>query len=261
MQPDEQPMAGLDGALLKDLLLVVAAFVAGAQNAVAGGGSFVTFPALVFTGVPPIIANASSTVALFPGSLAGAWGYRRDFQPMQGVSLLAITLVSLVGGATGAVLLLVTPARAFDLIVPWLLLLATVLFAFGPQFTHFVARRWRIGPPTLLAVQLLIAIYGGYFGGAIGILMLALYGLFGLTNLNAMNGVKSLMAGLLNAVAVVVFVIAGKVWWHETAIMVVAAIVGGYGGARIARRIDPRYLRGIIILIAAGITIIFFVRG
>jgi uncharacterized membrane protein YfcA len=246
---------------LKDLLLVIAAFVAGAQNAIAGGGSFVTFPALVFIGVPPIIANASSTVALFPGSLAGAWAYRHDFEPMQGVRLWAITLVSVVGGAVGAVLLLVTPPRAFDLIVPWLLLLATVLFAFGPELTRFVARLWRIGPATLLAIQMLIAIYGGYFGGAIGILMLALYGLFGLTNLNAMNGVKSLMAGLLNAVAVVVFVIAGKIWWHETGIMVLAAIAGGYGGARVARRVDHRYLRAVIILIAVAMTVTFFVRG
>jgi uncharacterized membrane protein YfcA len=246
--------------MLKDLLLIAAALVAGAQNAIAGGGSFVTFPALVFAGVPPIIANASSTVALFPGSLAGAWGYRRDFEPLRGVSLLAILIVSIIGGGVGAVLLLVTPPHAFDLIVPWLLLLATILFAFGPQITAAVSRLWHVGPISLLVMQFLIAVYGGYFGGAIGILMLALYGLFGLTNLNAMNGVKSLMAGLLNAVAVVIFALAGKIWWHETAIMVVAAIVGGYVGARVARRVDPRYLRWAIIVIAVAMTVIFFVR-
>lgn len=245
---------------MKDLLLILAAFIAGAQNAIAGGGSFVTFPALVFAGVPPIIANASSAVALFPASFAGAWGYRRDFQPLQGASLLAMAIVSVIGGASGAVLLLATPPRAFDLIVPWLLLLATVLFAFGPRLSRTASRLWRVGPASLLAMQFLIAVYGGYFGGAIGILMLALYSLFGLANLHAMNGVKSLMAGLLNGVAVIIFVIAGKVWWHGTAMMVVAAVIGGYGAARFARRIDPRYLRAAIIAIAVAMTIAFFLR-
>jgi len=242
-------------------LLFAAAFLAGSVNAVAGGGSFLTFPALVFTGVPPIIANASSTVALFPGSFASAWAYRRDFTPFAGVGLRSMLAVSIVGGAVGALLLLWTPARTFDRIVPWLLLGATLLFAFGRQVTPLLRRVLPVGPASLLALQFLIALYGGYFGGAIGILMLALYGVFGLDDLNAMNAAKTLLAGVMNAAAVLCFVVAGMIWWPQTLVMLAAAVIGGYAGARVDRRIDPNWLRAGVTIFGLAMSAVFFLRG
>jgi uncharacterized membrane protein YfcA len=242
------------------VLLVVAAFVAGAMNAVAGGGSFLTFPALVFTGVPSVIANASSTVALFPGSFASAWAYRADFQDFKGVSFRAMLGVSLVGGVIGALLLLLTPQRTFDGVIPWLLLVATLVFTFAPRLTPLLQRRVQIGPRTLVTVQFFVAIYGGYFGGAIGIMMLSAWALFGLTDLKSMNATKTLLAGALNGVAVVLFVVAGKVWWLQTGVMLIGSVAGGYLGARFARRVDPRYIRTTIIAISVMMTIVFFAR-
>src|SRR5215467_6561400 len=146
------------------LLLIAAALCAGLMNSVAGGGSFLTFPALVFTGVPPIIANASSTVALFPGALASAWGYRDDFQSFHGVSLKSVLGVSILGGTGGALLLLYTPDATFDVIIPWLLLLATIAFIFGPALTPHLNRSLRIRPATLLPTQFVVGLYAGYFG-------------------------------------------------------------------------------------------------
>src|SRR5246127_346157 len=155
------------------LLLVAAALAAGLMNSVAGGGSFLTFPALVFTGVPSVVANASSTVALMPGSLGGAGGFRHDFRDFPGVSFRALLGVSLVGSVIGALLLLFTPQRTFDGVIPWLPLLATLTFTFGPRITPWLRRVTRIGPATLIVTQFVVSIYGGYFGGAIGIMMLS----------------------------------------------------------------------------------------
>ena len=242
-------------------LLLVAAVLAGSLNAVAGGGSFLTFPALVFTGVPPIIANASSTVATSPGSFASAWAYRRDFVPFRQVGLWPMLAVSLVGGTAGALLLLWTPARTFDRLIPWLLLGATLLFGFGRQLTPLLLRLFTIGPASLLAIQFLIAIYGGYFGGAIGILMLALFGLFGLEDMNAMNASKTLLAGTLNAAAVVCFILAGKVLWPQTLVMLAGALLGGYAGARIGRRIDPGWLRLGVTVVGLAMSAAFFIKS
>jgi len=243
------------------LLLMAAAFGAGIMNAVAGGGSFLTFPALVFTGVPSIVANASSTVALFPGSFASAWAYRDDFTRFEGVPFPALLAASLAGGLSGALLLLFTPQKAFDAVIPWLLAVATLAFAFGPQLAPRLRRIYRIGPKTVLAGQFLVAIYGGYFGGAVGILQLALYSLFGLTEIRSMNALKTLLTGCMNAVAVVCFVIAAKVWWLQTAVMLVAAVAGGYFGARYARKMNPRLVRIIIVAICVAMTVIFFLRA
>ena len=242
-------------------LLVSAAFAAGLINSVAGGGSFLTFPALVFTGVPSIIANASSTVALLPGSLASAWAYRHDFKRSKGFPFWPALLVSLAGGITGALLLLLTPQRTFDSLVPWLLLAATLLFAFGPRVSPALRRRFPVGPGTVIFIQLLIAVYGGYFGGAIGILMLAAWSVFGLTDIHAMNANKTVLGAAMNGVAVVLFVVARKVWWPQTLAMVVAAVIGGYVGAHSARRVDPRSVRAVITVISIAITIAFFIRS
>src|SRR5499427_276142 len=156
------------------LLLIGAALCAGLMNSVAGGGSFLTFPALVFTGVPSIIANATSTVALFPGALASAWAYRQDFKGLEKIPLKAALIVSVAGGVTGALLLLFTSQKTFDLIIPWLLLGATATFALGPKVMEKLRRQDWIGTRTLIAFQFMVGIYGGYFGGAVGIVMLAL---------------------------------------------------------------------------------------
>ena len=242
------------------LLLAAAAFLAGAVNAVAGGGSFFTFPALVFTGVPSIIANASSSVALLPSSFASAWAYRDLRKDFEGVPFKAVLAVSMIGGISGAVLLLVTPQSTFDVIVPWLLLMATLIFAFGPYMGPRFQLLFRIRPATFLPAQFLIGLYAGYFGGAVGLIMLATYSLFGLRDFKVMNANKTLLGGTMNAAAVVLFIIARKVWWTQTSVMLLAAALGGYIGAHAGRRLDTRPIRIFVTLVSLVMTIAFFVR-
>jgi uncharacterized membrane protein YfcA len=250
----------MESTLLSYALLAAAGFVAGVMNSVAGGGTFVTFPALVFTGVPSVVANASNAVALFPASFASAWAYRSDFKSFEGVSFKAMLFVSLVGGILGALLLIYTPETTFDALVPWLLLFATLIFAFSPKIVPRLRKWFSIGPITLLTIQFGVGVYGGYFGGAMGIVMLAVYSLFGLTNINTMNATKTLMAGFINGIALIVFVGAGKIVWPQTTVILLAAILGGYYGAKIARGLDPSYVRAGIIAIASLVTLTFFVR-
>lgn len=241
-------------------LLLGAAFAGGTLNSVAGGGSFLTLPALVYTGVPAVMANATGTVALLPGYVAGAVGFRHDIQPPPGLSLRAVCALSLVGGAIGATLLLFTGESAFRSLIPWLLLLATLLFAVGP----LILRRIKSGgTPNALrsgAGMLAVSIYGGYFNGGLGILLLALFGLLGQTRLNAMNGLKNLVSALLTTIAVAVYAVGGAVAWPQALLMMAAATAGGYFGARVARRMDPRLLRAGIVLIGLVMTALFF-RG
>jgi len=239
-------------------LLLAAAFVAGALNAVAGGGSFLTLPALVFTGVPPVVANATGTVALLPGYMAGAWGFREDMAPPPGLSMRAMVLLSLIGGSAGAALLLVTPDATFRKVVPWLLLAATAMFAFGPQLRQWAGSGSHGAPSAGKAGlgMLAVAAYGGYFNGGLGILLLALFGLLGQTQLNAMNGMKNLVSALLTAIAVAIYAAGGIVQWQQALVMMVAATLGGYGGARVARRLPAPVLRwGIVAtgLVMAGL--------
>ncbi|MGE4062517.1 MAG: sulfite exporter TauE/SafE family protein [Rhodospirillaceae bacterium] len=242
------------------VLLAGAAFIAGVMNAIAGGGTFITFPALVFTGVPSVIANASNAVALVPASFASAWAYRHDYQDVENLSLKAMVAASVVGGMLGAILLVATPETTFDALVPWLLLAATLVFALGPTFIPKLRERFHIGPQALLFLQFLVGIYGGYFGGAMGIVMLAIYSLFGLTNLNSMNAMKATLAGFINGVSVFIFVGTGNVAWRQTLLMMVFAIAGGYIGAHFGRKLNQKYLRALIILISTSVTIAFFVR-
>ena len=240
-------------------LLLVAAFFAGALNSVAGGGSFLTLPALVFVGVPPVVANATGTVALLPGYAAGAWGFREDTQAPPGLSMVRLVVLSLIGGAVGAGLLLVTSNDTFSIVVPWLLLVATLLFALGPRL-----RAWTAGgrPSTAKATMgvLVVAAYGGYFNGGLGILLLALFGLLGQTQLNAMNGLKNLVSALLTAIAVAVYAAGGVVNWRYALFMMVAATAGGYLGARVARRIPALWLRWGIVATGLVMTGVFFWR-
>jgi len=247
--------------VLSYLLLVAAAFGAGVMNAIAGGGSLLTFPALVFTGVPAVIANASSTVALFPGAFASAWGYRKDFTSFEGVSFRSIVIVSFVGGGVGALLLLYTPEKTFDVIVPWLLLAATLVFIFGPRIAQGRHHLLQVRPLPFFVIHFLLGIYTGYFGGALGLITLAVWSLFGLTDVKAMNPNKILLGGLTNTAAVICFVIAGKVWWTQSLIMLAGAVVGGYVGARFGRQLDARVVRYVVIAISITATIVFFLRS
>jgi uncharacterized membrane protein YfcA len=240
--------------------LASAAFAAGAINAVAGGGTFLTFPALVVAGIPPIPANATSTAAVCPGALASAFAYRREVAGLGRSLVLSLVAISLIGGFVGAMLLLWTPEATFARLVPWLLLGATLLFAGGRRVAAAVRSRVHIGPTAIFVGQFAIAIYGGYFGGGIGILMLGMMTVAGITDVNQMNGIKALLSGCLNAVAVVTFTIAHEIVWRPAALMAVAAIAGGYAGGAIARRVDPSHVRACVIVIGVAMTIYFFVR-
>ena len=246
-------------------LLLAAAFTAGALNAVAGGGSFLTLPALVFTGVPPVIANATGTVALLPGYMAGAWGFKDDMASPPGLSMKQVVLLSLIGGSAGAALLLFTPDATFRKVVPWLLLAATAMFAFGPQLRAWAAGKnaTHAAPSVAKAAvgMLVVAIYGGYFNGGLGILLLALFGLLGQTQLNAMNGMKNLVSALLTAIAVTIYAVGGIVQWEQALVMMVAATAGGYGGARVARKIPAHILRWGIVATGLVMAGLFFARG
>jgi uncharacterized membrane protein YfcA len=240
------------------LLLIAAAFAAGAINSVAGGGSFLTFPSLVFAGVAPVVANASNTVALVPGTVASIWAYRGDVRKLEEKHLKLWLIVSLMGGAVGAALLLVTSDRTFRQVAPWLLLFATLLFAFGNQAS--LAMRGRLAGSGWLMTLLLfpIAVYGGYFGGGIGIMFLAALRLYGLTDIHGMNGIKTILSGALNALAALIFIVNREVSWKPTLIMMLAAIAGGYVGPMAARRLKPAVIRGLVITVGATMTIYFF---
>jgi hypothetical protein len=240
-------------------LLFVAAAVGGAINSVAGGGSFVAFPALLFAGVPPVAANATNTIALWPGSAASALAYRQELGEVKR-ELLPLGIASLLGGIVGSVLLLRTSDHTFVLLIPWLLLFATLLFSFGGPVSRKVTGGKQASLGVGVAAQLFIGFYGGYFGGGIGIMMLAVLALLGMTNIHKMNALKAVLGTLVNGVAVVTFVVAGAVAWAPGSVMIVGGIVGGYAGAAIARRVAPLTVRRIVLVVAWFMTGYFFFR-
>ena len=240
------------------LLLVVASFAAGVINSVAGGGSFLTFPSLVVAGVPPVFANASNTVALVPGAFASGYSYREDIERLNEPRLKIWFLVSLAGGILGAWLLLVTSDKTFRQIAPWLLLFATLLFAFGNQVSVALRGKLHANQVSMLLLLFPISVYGGYFGGGIGIMILAAFRLYGMTDIHAMNGIKTLLSGTLNAVAALIFIVAHDVYWRETLVMMVAGIIGGLAGPIIARRMSPAVIRGVVIGVGVLMTAYFF---
>jgi uncharacterized protein len=247
---------------MHDLLVLAAAgFVAGAMNALAGGGSFVTLPALIALGVPSVVANASSTVALYPGGLASALTYRDGQGAVAGVARRRLLAVTLAGGLAGSLLLLWTPSSAFDQVLPWLLLLATFALAFGARLGAALHGRLRGRPGVALAVQLGLGIHGGYFGGAVGLMMVAAWSLLGETELKALNAPRTLMVSAANTIAVIVFILAGAVWWTQTLALLVGGLVGGYGGALLGRIVPPRVTRALTLCAAGGITAAFFLRA
>lgn len=249
--------------------LFIAAVLGGALNSVAGGGTFITLPTLIFTGVPPVSANTTSTVALWPGAVASVGAYRKELAK-QMRSLLFLGSTSLVGGILGAILLLNTSEELFVLLLPYLLLIATLLFTFGGTISRFLRARFS-GSSTsssswtsLIGVsllQLVISIYGGYFGGGIGFLMLAMLTLLGMENIHSMNALKTVLASCINGVAVLTFIVTGAVLWPQAIVMIGGAIVGGYGGAAFAQRLDPTLVRRFVIAVGFAMTIYFFVRS
>jgi uncharacterized protein len=242
--------------VITTIILTAAAFLGGALNALAGGGSLVTFPVLLFAGLNPIDANASSVVALFPATFSTVWAYRRSIAKVSEIDVRAFLVVSLIGGLLGALLLLWTPTAVFAGLVPWLVLFATVVFA-----PLSVMQRLALGPRSALLVHFLISIYGGYFGGGIGFLMLAALTMVGMRDINAMNGLKLVLVGVMTATAIVAFVVADVVRWTEALPMVVGSVAGGYAAAHGAQRIDQRLVKALIIVLGAGLTVLFFWSG
>src|SRR5271167_5022829 len=236
--------------------------IGGALNAVAGGGSFVAFPALLWVQVPPIQANATNTIALWTGAAASGGAYRSRLDTPRRV-FVPLLIASLIGGLAGAYLLLKTPAHTFMQVLPWLTLGATLLFAFGKKLAGkrasgiaHDASRGALAGATIF--QFGVAIYGGYFGGGMGIVMLAMLAALGMTDIHAMNALKSVMGAVINGIAVVTFVVARAVYWKHGTIMIVGGIVGGYLGAHYALKMPQKWIRIFVVLVGAGMTVYFF---
>jgi uncharacterized protein len=243
------------------LLLALAGLLAGSMNALAGGGSFVTLPALIAAGVPSVAANASSTVALYPGGAASALVYRNGLAPVCGVPATRMLGVTLAGGLAGALLLLWTPTSLFDQVLPWLLLTATLMLAAGPRLGAALRARWPAGAAAVLAVQFALGLYGGYFGGAVGLMMIAAWSLIAGADIKALNPARTLMVTATNTTAVLCFIAAGAVHWAATLLVGTGALAGGYLGARLGKRLPPGVVRAATLLIAVGMTAAFFVRA
>lgn len=253
-------------SLGESIFLFFAALVAGVINSVAGGGSFLSFPALLVSGISPIVANATNTAALWPGIVASGVAYRNAFTPEARRLVPALIVTGVIGGVLGARILLVTPQATFMRLVPWLLLAATLLFVASGRITRWVRARTSQGrgPRLLMAggllLELMIAIYIGYFGAGIGILLLALLALLGLENIHAMNGMKTILVGVCNGVALVVFIWAKAIVWPQALLMLVGASIGGYGGAYYAQRMNPKHVRWLVIAVGFGVSAYFFIR-
>ncbi len=242
------------------IILAIAAFFAGAMNALAGGGSFVTFPALLLTGLDPRAANITSTIALFPGQITSALSSRSLVQGIGRMPFSGLLVISLGGGAVGALLLLATPPDFFAQLVPYLVLFATGVFTWGSFFRKPPKVARAMSPRVAGLLQLGIAIYGGYFGGGIGFLMLATLTIAGMAMRNA-GATKNALAGCMNASAVLVFLLAPDIAWVQAGIVAVAAMIGGLAGAWLLRRVNEKLLRGCVVAVGAALTVGLFLRG
>jgi uncharacterized protein len=247
------------------IFLFFAAVLGGVLNAVAGGGSFVAFPALLFTGMPPIPANATNTLALWTGVTASTGAYRHRLDMPKRI-LLPLLVASLLGGILGAFLLLRTSAHTFLRLLPWLMLAATLLFIFGkrlagrrqPTVTHD-ATNSTIAMVSI--IELFVGIYGGYFGGGMGIVILAMLAAAGMTDVHSMNALKSILSSATNGIAVIAFIVARAVYWPQAGVMIVGALLGGYFGAHYALRLPAAWIRWFVILVGTGMTAYFFVKA
>jgi uncharacterized membrane protein YfcA len=244
-------------------MLLVALFLAslwaGVQNALAGGGSFITLPALMLTGMDARAANITSTIALFPAQIAMGWTGRKNVSGAAGLSFATLVGVSLVGGALGAVLLLVTPSSFFAQLAPWLVLFATAIFAWG-SFGPKRADAGRLNRWAALAAQFGISIYGGYFGGGIGFLMLAALTAAGLAVRNA-GTTKNALAAVMNASAVAIFIFSPDVHWLQAGVSGAGAVIGGVAGARLLNRVNEKALRVVVVAIGVALTIGLFIQA
>lgn len=247
---------------LMDVLLVLAAgFAAGGMNALAGGGTFFSFPALLAIGLPPVTANATNAVALWPASLAGAWAARASLQGLRAY-LIPLLLVGLLGGAAGGILLLISGDDLFSNLIPWLLLVATLLFAASPWLSRWLAKRRKESDqvrhtPAAVLGHSLVSIYGGYFGAGMGILQLAAFSIEGHA-LSRANALKNLFSAMIYTVASLTFIIAGRVSWTELAILLAGATVGGYTGGALGERLPPKFLRALVLIVGGGMTLYYF---
>lgn len=238
-----------------------AGVLGGAMNALAGGGTFATMPTLIALGLPSPIANATSNVALQPGAIMSAWAYRDGLEPLGGVSIRMLSAITFVGGIAGSLLLVATPTRTFDLIIPWLLLIATLAIAFGRRASHALHRRLSIGRRTLIGAQAMLGVYGGYFGGGVGLMMTATWGLLAHGEPHRLAAPRTLMLAIANAGALIVFVTGGMVAWTLCLPMLIGATIGGYSGAMLGRLLSPAVIRWWTLTVTAATTLIFFWRA
>ncbi|WP_424931962.1 sulfite exporter TauE/SafE family protein [Amaricoccus macauensis] len=247
--------------MLSTLVLILAGLAAGALNAVAGGGTFLSFPALVWLGVPPVMANATATLTALPGYLSSAWAFRHDISAEGSVGLKLMLALAILGGFIGALLLMITPDEIFVGIVPWLLLTATVLFAAGPWIVPRLAGAHGLPKAAASAVLIAVSIYGGYFNGGLGIMLLAAFSLIGFSNLHGMNGLKNVLSALLSTVSALTLALAGLIAWESALILAIATAAGGYLGGHYSRRIrNMTLLRAGITAVGAAMTIAFFLN-
>ncbi|MBS0360750.1 MAG: sulfite exporter TauE/SafE family protein [Proteobacteria bacterium] len=243
------------------LILIGAGLVSGAMNALAGGGSFVSLPALIAVGAPSVTANATSTVALFPGGLASLWVYRAGRGPVCGAPLPIMAAVTVVGGLLGAVILLATPSRLFDSILPWLLLVATLALAFARRLGEALRGDRPAPVAVVVGAQLLLGVYGGYFGGAVGLMMLAFWSVAGAGEIKALQAPRTLLVSAANSAAVIYFALAGAVDWGKALWFAPAGLVGGYLGALLGKRLPAKVVRWATLALACAITAAFFWRA
>jgi uncharacterized membrane protein YfcA len=247
------------------IFLFFAGALGSAMNAVAGGGSFVSFPALLFTGVPPVMANATNTLALWVGTGA-SWSAYRDRLDIPKRVMIPLIATSILGGLAGATLLIKTSAQTFLRLLPWLLLGATLLFAFGKRLSGRMSagihgNSSNVGLAGASIFELVVATYGGYFGGGIGIIILAMLSMLGMTNIHAMNKLKAVLAAIINGVATVTFVVAGAIAWPQAAVVTAGAVLGGYASAHYAQKLPQAWVRTLVIVIGVAMTIYFFIRA
>lgn len=245
---------------LRFAALFGAGVLGGAINSVAGGGSFVVFPTLLFGGIPPVAANATTAVALWPAGISSAIAYRQNL-PDDRKMLAVLALASAVGGGVGAKVLLVTSDATFAKLLPLLLLVASAVFTFGPSLSEKEGDERKLPLVAGALLQLAISFYGGYFGGGMGILMLAVYTLMGMRDIHAMNAFKVVFGILINGVALVAFVVAGAVVYEAVLPVALGSIVGGFAGAALARRVDPVHVRRFVLVVAWSLTAFFAYRA
>jgi hypothetical protein len=243
------------------LLAAGAGVLGGAMNALAGGGTFATLPALIALGLPANIANATSNVALLPGAATSAWSFRGELGAVAGISVRLLAAITFAFGLLGSLLLVLTPTEVFDFIIPWLLLFAFAVMAFGKRAADWLHRRVTIGRPTLLATQALLGIYGGYFGGGVGLITTALYGLLANIRPRELFAIRTTMLAVANLAAAFVFIGFAMVWWWACLPMLVGSIAGGWLGAVFGKRLSHRAVRAWTLLVTGATTIIFFARA